>query len=194
MDTIINEDISVKRFAIDYSGPTLIVEYKTSPRGKSFLRKIRFKKIKPDASPTKVVDKLMRQFDDILSPGKVSQEQVTELVQLLLHRNNYGKSDATFENTKGTMQTIPYRDPAQTHKQTSSPKKDEVTSVLQFGDLNAVSEEENQRAKGVMDEVFEKKALRPGDDGYVYDKQVEFGEASEDNDWDEDFELGEDDF
>ena len=26
------------------------------------------------------------------------------------------------------------------------------------------------------------------------DKQVEFGEASEDNDWDDDFELGEDDF
>ena len=53
-----------------------------------------------------------------------------------------------------------------------------------FGDLNKVSEEENQRAKALMEQDFQKNAKKPGDEGYVYDKQVDFGEASEENDWD----------
>jgi len=48
-----------------------------------------------------------------------------------------------------------------------------------------VSEEENQRAKEEMNAVFVTKQLKPGDEGYVWDKQVEFEAPVEGNDWDE---------
>jgi hypothetical protein len=31
---------------------------------------------------------------------------------------------------------------------------------------------------------FERTLLQPGDPGYVYDKQVEFGEPTEESEWD----------
>lgn len=35
-----------------------------------------------------------------------------------------------------------------------------------------------------MDVDFEAKRLKPGDDGFVWDKEVEFAPAEEDNEWD----------
>ena len=54
------------------------------------------------------------------------------------------------------------------------------------GDLNAVSEEQLKAAKAEMDVLFQKKALRPGDPGYVHDKRVEAPAELEDNEWDDD--------
>jgi len=39
-----------------------------------------------------------------------------------------------------------------------------------------------------MEEVFTKNAVKPGDKDFVYDKKVEFGDADEENSWDEDVE------
>ncbi|GLI58883.1 hypothetical protein VaNZ11_000652 [Volvox africanus] len=58
----------------------------------------------------------------------------------------------------------------------------EVTNDL---DLNKVTEVELKLAKQAMEEDFKKNQLRPGDPGYVYDKQEEFGPPTEVNDWDE---------
>ena len=52
-------------------------------------------------------------------------------------------------------------------------------------DLNKVSDFRLRMAKKEMDVEFEKNLLRPGMDGYVYDKQVDF-EAEEDGSWDSD--------
>jgi hypothetical protein len=37
-----------------------------------------------------------------------------------------------------------------------------------------------------MEKVFEAKRLKPGDDGYEWDKRVDFSAPTEDNEWDED--------
>ncbi|GIL70347.1 hypothetical protein Vretimale_3467 [Volvox reticuliferus] len=58
----------------------------------------------------------------------------------------------------------------------------EVTDDL---DLNKVTEVELKLAKQVMEADFQKNQLRPGDPGYVYDKQEEFGPPTEVNDWDD---------
>jgi hypothetical protein len=42
----------------------------------------------------------------------------------------------------------------------------------------------NQRAKTLMNTEFEANRLLPGDEGFEYDRQIEF-EATEDNDWDD---------
>ena len=61
-------------------------------------------------------------------------------------------------------------------------------STVGFGDLNNVSERQLQSAKAMMNVDFSAKVIRPGDEGYVYDKQVEFDEPEEDCGWDDDSE------
>ena len=52
-------------------------------------------------------------------------------------------------------------------------------------DMYHIIQEVNQKAKQIMDVDFEAKRLKPGDEGFVWDKEVEFAPAEEDNDWDE---------
>ena len=72
-------------------------------------------------------------------------------------------------------------------------------AMAYYDDLNRASEQELRNAKANMQEIFDQHAIRPGDEGYVYDKQVpcfqvaqmltlckvEF-HPTEANDWDED--------
>ena len=88
------DDIDVRRFAIDKASTSLLVEYKTG-KGKRFLRRIRFKRYKPNADPSRVAAKLMKQFTDILGKDKVNETQVLELVQLLLSKEPLMVSAAT---------------------------------------------------------------------------------------------------
>jgi len=52
--------------------------------------------------------------------------------------------------------------------------------------LNKLSKEELQKHKDKMDVLFNKNQKKPGDVGFVYDKQEEFA-PQEENEWDEDF-------
>jgi len=167
-----DESVTVTRFALEYTGPTLIVEYSTSAK-KTFLRKIRFKRYPSDADPERVTKRLMKQFNDILGPQRVSKAQVLELVSILLSATPMGVDatrtffDEPFEIT-GNVLTPP------THVEN------------EFGDLNRVSEEDNRRAKEAMNVTFAAHAIMPQDAAYVYDKVVEFGPPEENNDWDDD--------
>ncbi|KAG2494559.1 hypothetical protein HYH03_007326 [Edaphochlamys debaryana] len=58
----------------------------------------------------------------------------------------------------------------------------EVTDEV---DLNKVTDLELKMAKQAMEQDFMKNQLKPGDPGYVYDKQVEFTPAAAPNDWDD---------
>jgi len=55
-----------------------------------------------------------------------------------------------------------------------------------FGDLQTAHDSKVRAAKSTMNKGFEANRLRPGDDGYEYDKRVEFGEPEDDNEWDDD--------
>lgn len=149
-------DVDVKRFAIKYDPPTLCVEYKIGG-GRTVLRKISFKKCS-GKTPDEVADSLLRKCEDILGPEnarRVSEEQVRDLVTLLLTPDD-GQPGTIYEN-----------------------------EVEEFGDLNAVSEEENARAKAKMSEVFHEKRILPGQEGYVYDKRMDFTPEGV-SEWDDD--------
>jgi len=51
--------------------------------------------------------------------------------------------------------------------------------------LNKLSQEEVQKHKNKMDVLFNKNQKKPGDSGFIYDKQEEFAPAG-DNEWDDD--------
>lgn len=52
-------------------------------------------------------------------------------------------------------------------------------------DLNRVEETELEKYKTLMEQEFERNAIRPGDANWQHDVQVDFGEAEEDCGWDE---------
>jgi hypothetical protein len=57
--------------------------------------------------------------------------------------------------------------------------------VLPQADYNRVSETQLKQVKQKMDQVFQQNFLRPDQDGYQYDKQIEFQTATEASDWDD---------
>jgi CEP19-like protein len=65
------------------------------------------------------------------------------------------------------------------------PAKASAAPDLTTIDLQRVPPSVVVQAKAAMDVAFEANRKRPGEEGYVYDIQVEFGEGSESNEWDE---------
>ena len=61
-----------------------------------------------------------------------------------------------------------------------------VTMENSTEDLNRVSDEELARRKAEMDLGYEANRLKPGDEGYVYNKEVEFGDMKMESGWDSD--------
>lgn len=53
-------------------------------------------------------------------------------------------------------------------------------------DFNKMSETDYEQRKKEMEEVFESRRIKPGDDSFVYDKEVEFAEAKMESGWDDD--------
>eukprot|EP00750_Incisomonas_marina_P016675 INCI19273.1.p1 GENE.INCI19273.1~~INCI19273.1.p1 ORF type:complete len:267 (+),score=68.80 INCI19273.1:180-980(+) len=86
--------------------------------------------------------------------------------------------DAPLE-TKPTARTS-----ASSYARTTAAPEPEPESEQEEEDLNKVSDFRLRMAKKQMDEQFEKNLLRPGMEGYEYDKAVDFGEAESDGSWD----------
>ncbi|TYZ63826.1 hypothetical protein PybrP1_007358 [[Pythium] brassicae (nom. inval.)] len=59
------------------------------------------------------------------------------------------------------------------------------TPPLPQADYNRVSEAQLKQVKLKMDVVFQQNTVRPGEQGYVYDRQVAFHAPQEASDWDD---------
>ncbi|CEM20295.1 unnamed protein product [Vitrella brassicaformis CCMP3155] len=73
------------------------------------------------------------------------------------------------------------------HPQENGKQGDAAAHDFSHVDLNKVSAEELERAKGKMEESFLRNQVKPGDDGFVYDRRVDFdsrGEPPHDSGWD----------
>ena len=185
-------DIEVRRFAIKYEPPTLCVEYKIDGE-RTVLRKISFKKYRGTKTPDEIADKVLRKCEDILGPEharRVSEDQVRDLVTLLLTPHDQhspvpaqGKRAASASRGAASREyEDEYEGDDDDNRQGSG--SGSGSSPEKFGDLNAVTEEENARAKQVMSARFEENRVRPGDAAYVYDRRVDFEGPTEVADWD----------
>ena len=157
--------ISVAKFALVFDPPTLVVEYERASQ--SYVKKIRIKNLSK-YSPSSLLKKLVVSYKELLGPEVASQSQLMDILTLLLSQS---QSDV--------------KTSSHTSKENNNPHKgvvvlargDEVAPAhlaiaSKYGDLNKVSEDTNLRAKQEMAVDFEKNRLRPGDTGFVYDKQV----------------------
>lgn len=107
------------------------------------------------------------------------------------------KKIATEDNLERTAEEVVRKFPSRINR--SFVSKEQILRLLQGlkqkmlqrnqalmveADLNKYNTEELDQIKEQMNETFVKNALKPGDDGYVYDVQRDFGQPTEDNDWD----------
>ena len=155
--------LTPRRVAIKFSPPTLILEYAPS-FGRYLHYKVRMGHLRPSTDPYAVANRLYRDHPRFFDRAKVEFGQTLKLVRRLI------------DNAIVSSPVAPAPPPA---RAAPPPAREEV-------DLNKVSEFRLKAAKLEMDVGFAQTLKRPGDEGYEYDKQVDF-EAPGDSDgsWDD---------
>lgn len=153
-----SEDSCPKRFGLIYDPPSLILEYRQVSTARLFHRRIGLKHLKPSSDPVHIAESIRRKNRHLLGEDKVFLDQLVSLVMKLQ------SSLATADAKSHLLETFDY----------------------ESTDLNKLSKDELDRHKDWMDVQFFKNQVRPGDPGYNYDVQVEFGEARVESGWDSD--------
>ena len=161
--------LTPRRVAIKFSPPTLILEYAPS-YGRYLHYKVRMGHLRPSTDPYAVANKLYRTHPRFFDRAKVEFGQTLKLVRKLIDNAGAASPVASSVASASPVVSPPRAAPP--------PAREEV-------DLNKVSEFRLKAAKLEMDVGFAQTLKRPGDDGYEYDKSVEFEDAEEDCDWDD---------
>ena len=119
--------------------------------------------------------------------GLIQKLQLQTEKQEKVQEEPQQNSESIFNQATGSQAETSHETPAPAPLPTEEPKPDEdfESRTAKMGDLNNVSERQLQSAKAMMNVDFSAKAVRPGDEGYEYDKQVEFNEPEEDCGWDD---------
>ena len=164
--------LTPRRVAIKFSPPTLILEYAPS-YGRYLHYKVRMGHLRPSTDPYAVANKLYRTHPRFFDRTKVEFGQTLKLVRKLI--DNAGAASPVASSVASSMAS-PVASPP---RAAPPPAREEV-------DLNKVSEFRLKAAKLEMDVGFAQTLKRPGDEGYEYDKQVDFEPAGDsDGSWDD---------
>eukprot|EP00931_Biecheleriopsis_adriatica_P006065 TRINITY_DN107523_c0_g1_i1.p1 TRINITY_DN107523_c0_g1~~TRINITY_DN107523_c0_g1_i1.p1 ORF type:complete len:190 (-),score=44.75 TRINITY_DN107523_c0_g1_i1:19-531(-) len=167
-------EVCPKRFGLNYDPPAIILEYLEVSTGKLFHRKVGLKRLRPTADPTRVAEKLRQKNRALLTEDSgVSFEQIVSLVKKLqehlaqIQKSSISSGASGYAKGAGAAPSIDY------HKV----------------DLNKLGDKELAEHKSAMDVEFFKNQKKPGDDGFVYDVQVDFPETEEASGWDSEGEF-----
>ena len=164
--------LTPRRVAIKFSPPTLILEYAPS-FGRYLHYKVRMGHLRPSTDPYAVANKLYRTHPRFFDRAKVEFGQTLKLVRKLI--DGAGAASPVASSVASSMAS-PVASPP---RAAPPPAREEV-------DLNKVSEFRLKAAKLEMDVGFSESLKRPGDEGYEYDKQVDFEPAGDsDGSWDD---------
>ena len=164
--------LTPRRVAIKFSPPTLILEYAPS-YGRYLHYKVRMGHLRPSTDPYAVANKLYRSHPRFFDRAKVEFGQTLKLVRKLI--DGAGAASPVASSVASSMAS-PVASPP---RAAPPPAREEV-------DLNKVSEFRLKAAKLEMDVGFSESLKRPGDEGYEYDKQVDFEPAGDsDGSWDD---------
>ena len=172
--------LTPRRVAIKFAPPTLILEYAPS-YGRYLHYKVRMGHLRPSTDPYAVANKLYRSHPRFFDRAKVEFGQTLKLVRRLI--DNAGAASPVASSVASDLDSpvAPSPPPARAAPLVAAPPpaREEV-------DLNKVSEFRLKAAKLEMDVGFSESLKRPGDEGYEYDKQVDFEPAGDsDGSWDD---------
>ena len=169
--------LTPRRVAIKFAPPTLILEYAPS-FGRYLHYKVRMGHLRPSTDAYAVANKLYRNHPRFFDRAKVEFGQTLKLVRKLI--DNAGAASPMASSVASEVPS-PMASPV-----APSPPPARAPPAREDVDLNKVSEFRLKAAKLEMDVGFSQSLKRPGDDGYEYDKQVDFEPAGDsDGSWDD---------
>jgi len=208
-------DFVPKRFGLKYDPPTIIMEYLVPSSGKLYHHKMKLRDLQHDTDTFDAIEALKKKHFQYFMGNKISESQIKTLVEKLkksLAANPAASSSGTktFGDNKnvkaGSFAPINSNLSYKSNGLNSGKGQDTTQKTAQkdweFEDyeyddaeendvdyntmnLNKLSKEEVQKHKDKMDVLFNKNNKKPGDPGFVYDKQQDFQPELE-NEWDED--------
>ena len=153
--------IKIKKCGIKFDPPSLLINYEKED-GKLRLRTMPLRNFTKTTSVPQAADELLSNSGHIQILKKITRSQLERLITIIS------------DKLKGMS------------LEASLARNDEMEQIDPTEDLNKVDEEALRRKKSLMENTFEKHQTKPGDEDYVYDKEVEFGEAVETCEWDSD--------
>jgi hypothetical protein len=169
--------LTPRRVAIKFAPPTLILEYAPS-FGRYLHYKVRMGHLRPSTDAYAVANKLYRNHPRFFDRAKVEFGQTLKLVRKLI--DNAGAASPMASSVASEVPS-PMASPV-----APSPPPARAPPAREDVDLNKVSEFRLKAAKLEMDVGFSQSLKRPGDEGYEYDKQVDFEPAGDsDGSWDD---------
>uniref|UniRef100_A0A7S1LUL0 Centrosomal protein of 19 kDa n=1 Tax=Alexandrium catenella TaxID=2925 RepID=A0A7S1LUL0_ALECA len=196
-------DVCPKRFGLNYDPPSIILEYLQVSTGKLFHRRIGLRRLRANSDPARVAEKLRQKNKALLAEDRVSFEQIVSLVSRLQEgplKREAAQGDKA-KARKGMDDRIDNKAGGDNRNENIDNKAsgddrfdDNVGNVGNVDyhkmNLNKLSPEEVLKHKAKMDIAFFQNQKKPGDPGYVYDKQVDFQTDEQmDNDWDSEEDL-----
>lgn len=177
-----NDNTVIKRFALKYDPATLIIIY--CLKGKTLKRKLKFKNINTKlVNAESIVEKLLATNYDLLSPHLVSREQIVDLIRLLLY-TNISEANSTIEDLLVDKKDSLSKSTSKIRGDFNSNKASEPLVDGEI-DLNKVEESVNMKFKNIMNTTFNSNRLTPADEGFIYDKRVDFEPPNETCEWDD---------
>ena len=178
--------LTPRRVAIKFSPPTLILEYAPS-FGRYLHYKVRMGHLRPSTDPYAVANRLYRDHPRFFDRAKVEFGQTLKLVRKLID-NAGAASPVAPSPARAAPPPASYGDDFEDDFEPETPvvAAPAPAAAREEVDLNKVSEFRLKAAKLEMDVGFSESLKRPGDEGYEYDKQVDFEPAGDsDGSWDD---------
>ncbi|KAL9970638.1 hypothetical protein ACROYT_G023048 [Oculina patagonica] len=162
-----------RKCGVKFDPPTLVVYYEVNLTGKLHKRSMPIRKLTKDSSIPDVVDDLKKSSHHGKYLEDISNKQLENLLTMI-------------QNKMKGIDPIQVKDSWTLPK--SSPNKE------QDEDLNKLDDYELDKRKADMDKDFEKNRIRPEDEDFVYDKEVDFNEGRMESGWDDEDEYSDPDF
>lgn len=163
-----------RKCGVKFDPPTLVVYYEVKSTGKLHKRSMPIRRLKKDSSIPDVVADLKESSSHGKYLENISHKQLENLLTMIQDKMN-GNDPIQLKDS--TLQLK------------SSPNNSD-----QEEDLNKLDDYELDKRKAEMDKDFEKNRIKPGDEDFVYDKEVEFNEGKMESGWDDDDEYSDPEF
>ena len=162
-----------RRVALKLSPPELVVEFFNHGRGRLYLRRMKLTALlTPEATATTLYSALLAKHPVLLDPSNgLSKQQVERLLDKIVRAERSDRNTNSPKTERESRQT---------------PEAGAAAAARGEVDLCKMDDATVSAYKAAESVKFEQNRLRPGDDGYVYDKQVEFEAPTEDCGWDSD--------
>ena len=153
--------ITPKKCAIRVDPPTLILTYTDDSTGKDRQRSMPLRNFTKRSGVNRFVKELKSNPRHKKYLENVSAAQIEKLLNIIKERLTGLSIDASVDKVKKELSIDP----------------DE--------DLNKLSDDALDQKKHIMDKTFEKNRKKPGDEGFQYDVDVDFGNGGiESSGWD----------